>query len=64
MKESTHADQIPNWSLAVKNVLLVQPSSAALERVCIILAASFNDQYYHALADYIQANAMLQYNKR
>ena len=55
-----HTEQLPNWSSAVKKVLLVQPSSAAAERVFSILKASFNDP----LADYLQASAMLQYNKR
>ena len=59
-----HADRLPNWSMAVKKILLVQPSSAAAERVFSILAASFNDQQDRALADYLQASVMLQYNKR
>ena len=59
-----HAEKLPNWSSAVKKVLLVQPSSAAAERVFSILNASFNDQQDHALADYLQATVMLQYNKR
>ena len=59
-----HAEQLPNWSSAVKKVLLVQPSSAAAERAFSILNASFNDQQHHALSDYLQASVMLQYNKR
>ena len=59
-----HAEQLPNWSSAVKKVLLVQPSSAAAERVFSILKASFNDQQQLALADYLQASVLLQYNKR
>ena len=59
-----HADRLPNWSMAVKKILLVQPSSAAAQRVFSILAASFNDQQDRALADYLQASVMLQYNKR
>ena len=59
-----HADRLPNWSMAVKKILLVQPSSAATERVFSILAASFNDQQDRALADYLQASVMLQYNMR
>ncbi|CAB4040917.1 DNA-directed primase polymerase, partial [Paramuricea clavata] len=49
-----HAEQLPNWSSAVKKVLLVQPSSAAAERAFSILNASFNDQQHHALSDYLQ----------
>ena len=58
-----HADRLPNWSMAAKKTLLVQSSSAAAERVFSILAASFNDQQDRALADYLQASVMLQYNK-
>ena len=59
-----HAERLPNWSSAVKKVLLVQPSSAASERVFSILSASFNDQQDSSLSDYLQASVMLQYNKR
>ena len=45
-------------------VLLVQPSSAAAERVFSLLNASLNDLQDHALLDYLQASVMLQYNKR
>ena len=47
-----------------KKVLLVQPSSAASERVFSILSASFNEQQERAQSDYLQASLMLQYNKR
>ena len=36
-----HAQRLPYWSSAVKKVLMVQPSSAASERVFSILSASF-----------------------
>ena len=52
------------WATAVKQVLLIQPSSAAAERVFSILKASFNEQQDCALVDYIQAIVMAQYNKR
>ena len=58
------SDNLPNWSSAVMKVLLVQPSSAAAERVFSLLNASFNDLQDHALVDYLQASVMLQYNKR
>ena len=59
-----HKDQLPHWASAVKKVLLVQPSSAAAERVFSILNSSFNDQQEHALVDYLQASVMTQYNKQ
>ena len=52
------------WSFAVMKVILVQPSSAAAEKVFSIINSSFNDSQDHALVDYIQACVMLQYNKR
>ena len=59
-----HSDRSPHWSFAVMKVILVQPSSAAAEKVFSIINSSFNDSQDHALVDYIQACVMLQYNKR
>ena len=59
-----HSDRSPHWSFAVMKVILVQPSSAAAKRIFPIINSSFNDSQDHALVDYIQACAMLQYNKR
>ena len=47
------SDNLPHWSSAVMKVLLVQPSSAAAERVFSILNSSFNDSQDHALVDYL-----------
>ena len=54
-----HVERLPRWSAAVKQVLLVQPSSAAVERAFSILSAAFSDQQDSALADYLQASVML-----
>ena len=54
-----HEEGIPNWSSAVKKVLLVQPSSAAAERFYSLLSSSFNEQQDHVLSDYFQASVML-----
>ena len=59
-----HEEQLPRWASVVKQVLLVQPSSATAERVFSILRASFNEQQNCALVDYLQASVMSQYNKR
>ena len=59
-----HSDRSPHWSFAVMKVILVQPSSAAAERIFSIINSSFNDSQDHAPVDYIQACVMLQYNKR
>ena len=58
------SDNLLHWSSTVMKVLLVQPSSAAAERVFSILNSLFNDSQEHALVDYLQACVMLQYNNR
>ena len=58
-----HEEQLPRWASAVKQVLLVQPSSATADSISI-LKASFNEQQNCALVDYLQASVMSQYNKR
>ena len=45
-----------NWAIAASKVLLVQPSSAASERVFSLLKASFGEQQDSALQDYIEAS--------
>ena len=59
-----HTSSLPHWSQAVKKVLLVQPSSAAVERVFSLLNSVFGDQQQHALRDYLECTVMLQYNGR
>ena len=61
---SNHEEELPQWSQVCKNVLLLQPSSAATERVFSILESSFNKKQTHSLQDYICASVMLQYNNR
>ena len=53
---------LPCWAAAARKVLLVQPSSAASERVFSLLKASFNPQQQSSLQDYIETSLMLQYN--
>ena len=54
--------ELPCWAAAARKVLLVQPSSAASERVFSLLKSSFNCQQLSALQDYIEVSLMLQYN--
>ena len=56
--------ELPTWSKAVRNVLLVQPSSAAAECAFSLLNNSFNRRQFNSLEDYVEASIMLQYNKR
>jgi hypothetical protein len=58
-----HAVDLPHWSSAAGDVLLVQPSSAAAERVFSLLKATFGPQQDTTLNDYIQTSLMLHYNR-
>ena len=60
----SHEPGLPNWAKACRLILLVQPSSAASERVFSILSNSFSHQQESSLEDYIQLSVMLQYNNR
>ena len=57
-----NSPQLPHWSSATKKILLVQPSSAAAERVFCILTTSFGHLQSQSLNDYIELSLMLQYN--
>ena len=53
-----HAHKLPYWSQACNFITLIQPSSAAAERVFSLLANSFNSNQESALEDYIQTSLM------
>ena len=55
-----HSEDLPNWSLAAQMVALVQPSSAAVERVFSILKASFGHLQDNSLQDYVETSMSLQ----
>ena len=59
-----NSEDLPKWSACVKQIVLIQPSSAAAERVFSLLTSSFTEQQIHSLNDYIEASIMLQYNER
>lgn len=59
-----HQDQLPHWARAAKLLVLVQPSSAAAERVFSLLRAAFDDRQEAALEDDLEASVMLAYNHR
>ena len=46
-----HQEELPYWSSLFKKVLLVQPSSAASERVFSLLNNSFDDKQQNSLED-------------
>ena len=59
-----HENDLPTWAKAARHVLLVQPSSAASERVFSLLKNSFTERQNSSLQDYIETSLMLQYNNR
>ena len=54
----------PNWWKVAAILVLIQPSSAACERVFSLLNNSFSNKQSKALADYIILSLMMQFNKR
>ena len=56
-----YAYSIPVWKENAAKVLLLQPSSAAAERVFSILKNFFGDQQLSTLEDYLKASLILQY---
>lgn len=59
---ATHAAALPNWSAAVKKILLVQLSSASAERVFSLLQNAFSKQQEAALEETVETSVMLRYN--
>ena len=54
----------PAWALAARIVFAISPNSASCERVFALLKNLFGEQQNMALADYVQAALMLNFNKR
>ena len=55
---------LPNWGGAARKALLVQPSSAASERVFSLLNNTFGKKQNNSLENYVESCIMLQYNNR
>ena len=55
---------LPHWAEAAKKALLVQPSSAASERVFSLVNNTFGKTQNSSLEDYVESCIMLQYNNR
>ena len=60
---AAHRQTLPFWSATVTRLLLIQPSSAAAERVFSLLSSAFHSQQDSALQDYVEASVMLRYNR-
>ena len=59
-----HSTELSMWADVVQDIVLLQPTSAAVERVFSILKSSLGPQQNHTLQDYVPSSLMLQYNKR
>ena len=58
-----HDGEILSWAKACKLILLIQPSSTAVERAFSLLENSFSKRQEHSLEDYVSLSIMLQYNR-
>ena len=59
-----NGNTFPAWAQAARIVFAVSPNSASCERVFALLKNLFGDAQYSALADYLSASLMLNYNER
>ena len=59
-----HKPCLPNWSEAVKQLVLVQLSSALAERAFSLLKAAFDERQTKALEDNLEAAVMMAYNHK
>ena len=55
---------LPSWSIGLKKVVAMQPSSAAAERVFSLLSTGFGDLQENSVSDYIKASIMLRFNHK
>ena len=56
--------ELPNWSSACRIALLIQPSSAVVERMFSLLPNSFGDAQSRSMEDYVESSIMLHYNSK
>ena len=59
-----NSSTFPAWALGARIVFAVSPNSASCERVFALLKNLFGEEQMSALADYVQASLMLNYNGR
>ena len=57
-------DDLPDWYECMKFISLLQPSSAAAERVFAILRTKFSKQQESTLEDYKECSIMMEFNNR
>lgn len=54
---------LPHWYGVAKNIALIQPSSAFMERVFSILRACMDERQASSFSDHIAAAALRKYNR-
>ena len=54
-----YKEDLPSWCSCLKKVLLIQPSSAAAERVFSLLNNFFSNRQHNSLEDYVEASLLL-----
>jgi hypothetical protein len=59
-----HASRLPKWSALARDVFVLVPSSAAVERVFSILRNTFGKGQKTAGEDLVELSMFLQYNRR
>jgi hypothetical protein len=59
-----HASELPVWAELARDIFLLSPSSAAIERLFSILRYTFGDDQKTAKEDYVETACMLQFNSR
>ena len=57
-----NAETLLKWAAVVRNILLVQPSSGAAERVFSLLNSNFSKGQEAALEETVEASIMVKYN--
>ena len=55
--------KLPRWYDVAKDIALIQPSSASMERVFSILRACMDERQESSSSDRIAASALLKYNR-
>ena len=60
---SDNRSKLPHWYGVAKNIALIQPSSAFMERVFSILRACMDERQTSSFSDRIAAAALLMYNR-
>lgn len=60
-----HEEKLPIWAMCAKRLILLQPSSASVERVWAMFSNFFDPGSENSpLIDYIYAYLMIRYNSR